>query len=137
MAIRTPAAGSKIAVLINATFVTIPNVEGIPEFGPMKGQYENTAINDTAKSFNTDLPDPGNIPLVGSWDSKDPAHAYLLAAAANEGAAESLKVTFHSTAMATFSAHVLSFRTSGAKGADEKFSCDLKVSGPVTYTAAT
>lgn len=134
--IKTQAAGTIIAVTINANFATIPGVEGIPEFGPQKSQYENTALNDTAKTFNTDIPDPGELQLAGSWDSKQATHAYLLAAAAAQGSPEAFKVTFHSGALSTFSAHVLSFRTSAGKGADEKFMMHLKLTGAPTYTAA-
>lgn len=134
---KTPAAGSYIAVKIGTVYTNIPGVEGIPEFGPEAAEYENTAINDTARTYNKDLPDPGDVTIGGSWDSKDTAHAYMLGCATNGHTNEDFKITFKSTATAQFNGNIMRFRTSAAKGQDEKFSCRVKLTGPVTYVAAT
>jgi hypothetical protein len=135
--VKTSAAGSFIAVLINATYVTIPGVEGIPEFGPEKGEYENTAINDTSKTFGDDLPDNGSLDLTGSWDSRDVSHAYLLTRGNTASTTDSFKVTWHSGATDAFTAKVMKFRRMGAKGSDEKFAMRLRAISSVTHVAAT
>lgn len=135
---KTPAARSYLQFLIGTVYTNVPGVEGIPEFGPEKKEYENTAISDSTKTYGQDLPDPGDLVITGSWDSQDATHAGLLASAANVSAvADGFKVVYHSNATATFSAFVMSFRTSAQKGADEKFSTRLKLSGAVTYAART
>lgn len=133
---KTRAAGSVLAVKINANYVNIPGVEGIPEFGGESAEYENTAINETAKTFNVDIPDNGTMAIGGSWDSKDATHSHLLASQAS-ATTDDFQVTFNSGAVATFSALVKSFKVSAAKGGDEKFSASLRISGTVNITAAT
>jgi len=133
---KTSAAGSKIQVTINGNFVDIPGVEGIPEFGPSKGEYENTAIDDLSKTFGDDIPDNGSLSLTGSWDSKNAAHAYLLTRANTASTTDTFKVVFHSGATATVTGKCMQFRTMAAKGQDEKFSINVRLTSVVNYTAA-
>lgn len=134
---KTPAAGSYMQIKINGNFVTIPGVESIPPFGPKKSFYENTAIDDAAKTYNADLPDPGEFTITGSWDSKDAAHAHMLASAADVDATDEIKTVWNSGATSQVNVLILSFVTSGQRGQDEKFECNMKLSGTVNYTAAT
>jgi hypothetical protein len=137
----SPSAGSKIEVTINATFVEIKGAEGIPEFGAEKGTYETTTISDTAKSFGADLADYGEVTLTGIWDSTDAGQAYLLAAAAVASQTDTFKATFTKKSGATnaatgsFSGLVLSFKVAAAKGAPQKFTSKVKLTGAVTWVA--
>lgn len=133
---KTSAAGSKLQVLINATYVDIPGLEGIPEFGPEKAEYDNTAIDDLSKTFGDDIPDNGDLTIMGSWDSKNAAHAYLLSRANTASTTDSFKTLFHSGATALFSGKCMRFRTSANKGQDEKFSTRIRLVSVVNYTAA-
>jgi len=129
----TPAAGSAIAIeLASGTFTNIP-CEGIPEFGLEASSIDATMINDTAKKFTVDTPDPGEISLTGDWDSRDAGQAALLASVKSQ---KNFKVTFRSGASATFAAVILSFKVSASKGSNEKYNSKLKLSGDVTYTTA-
>lgn len=134
---KTPAAGAVLQVNISSAWMTIPGLEGIPEFGPEKTYYENTAIDDTAKTFGADLPDPGELTITGSWDSKNTAHAYLESQARNTSASDAFQVVFHSGAKSTFTGLIGAFRTSAQKGQDEKFSAKIRLSGAVNYVAAS
>lgn len=134
---KTPAHGTKMAVKINGNYVNIPGLEGVPEFGPQAAEYENTAIDDEAKTFGKDLPDPGDMTITGSWDSKDTSHDYLMDCATNGHENDDFQVTYKSGAKAQFLANIMSFRTSAQKGKDEAFSSKLKLTGSVNYTAAT
>jgi hypothetical protein len=137
----SPSAGSKISVTIASTPTLIHGAEAIPEFGPEKGVFETTAIDDTAKKFGGDVPDPGDLTLTGIWDSTDPGQVYMLTSSQTPGATEIFTVDFQKKAGATtaakavFSALVLSFKTSATKGGGQKFTSKIKLTGPVVYTA--
>lgn len=135
---KTPAAGSYLQININGSLTNIPGLEGLPEFGPEKQEYENTAIDDAAKTFGVDLPDPGEMTLVGSVDLRNAAHNYMATQGAGTAATtEGFKAVYKSGATATFGAKILSFRIGAVRGQDEKFSCRVKLSGAVTYTPGT
>jgi hypothetical protein len=133
---KTPAAGGKLGININGAYVNIPGLEGIPEFGPEKSYYENTAIDDVAKTFNADLPDPGEFTLTGSWDSNNVAHQHMQAQSINASASDEMTAFFKSGAKAKVTGMIGSFRVSGQKGQDEKFSCKVRLSGAVNFTNA-
>lgn len=134
---KTPAGGSYIQIMVGTVYTNIPGVEGIPEFGPEKQEYENTAISDTARTYGTDLPDPGELVLQGSVDLRDATHLQMANHAANVLSSDSFKVVYASGALATFTGKVMSFRISAQRGQDEKFNSRTKLSGAVTFTAAT
>jgi hypothetical protein len=135
---KKPARGAVPAVKINGNYVNIPGVDGIPRLGGgTKAEYENTAINENARTYGTDLRTPPTAALSGSWDSKDAAHVYLLASAANVNAEEEFQVTYNSGAIIRSNVKVMSFDVDAEGGKDERFYCDLKLTGVVNVTAAT
>lgn len=134
---KTPAGGSRIQLQVGTVFTNIPGVEGIPGFGPDKQEYENTSISDAGRTYGTDLPDPGELQLSGSVDLRDSTHLQLSQNAANVLSSDNFKVIWASGAQATFAGKVMSFRISAQRGQDEKFECRVKLSGVVTFTAAT
>ena len=138
----SPSAGSKISVSINAAMTEIKGAEAIPEFGAEKGTYEVTAISDVAKFFGDDLPDYGEVTLTGTLDTTDPGQARLNASSAVAGVVDSFSVQFAKPpggttgALGTFSGLVLSYKPSAAKGAAQKFTSKVKLTGAVNWTAA-
>ncbi len=134
---KTPAAQSYIQLMIGTTLTNIPGVKGIPEFGPEKVVYENTSISDTARTYGTDLPDPGEIPLVLAVDLRDSTHLQMSNNAANISSTDQFKVVYHSGTNVTFNAKVLSFRMSAEPGGDEMATVRLKLTGAISVTAAT
>lgn len=133
---KTPARGSYLQVNTGSSLVTIPGLESIPEFGPEKSFYDNTAIDDTARTFGVDLPDPGEMTITGSFDATNVAHNYIWQTANNASITTTtpFSATFKSTAVYTFAAYILSCKVSGAGGADEKFTARLKLSGAPSRT---
>lgn len=138
----SPSAGCKISIKVNANFVEIKGCEAVPEYGGEKAVYETTAIADAAKTFGDDLPDNGEMPLGGIWDSTDPGQAALDAASRVAGVVSDFQVEWSKKGSAAtaakdlFSGLVLSFRKSAAKGGPQKFSSKVKLSGSVSSTAA-
>jgi len=139
----SPSAGSQIKVSISSTMTIINGCEGIPAFGGVKGNYETTPIDATAKTFADDVPDPGEITLTGTWDSLDPGQAHLLASSQAIGTVDAFEVDFtkkpgaSTAAKATFNAYVLGFQVATAKNKAQMFTAKIKLTGPVTVTATT
>src|ERR1035437_2532444 len=139
----SPSAGTTLAVTIANSVTTISGCEAIPEFGAEKGTSDTTAINDAAKSFGADLPDYGEITLSGIWDSTDTAQAHLMTSAASAQTVDVFTATFAkksggtNAAVAVFNGLVLSFRVSATKNNAQKFQSKIKLTGAVSFTAAT
>lgn len=135
---KTPARGSVLAVKINGNYVNIPGIQGLPRMGRgAKAEYENTGIDELSRTFGTDLSTPPTLEVTGSWDSKDAAHAYLLASANNVAATEDFQATYKSGAKFQCLGKVLSFDIEASQGKDESFYMGIKWTGTVNITAAT
>jgi hypothetical protein len=138
----SPSAGSKISVSISSTMTVIKGASGIPAFGPNSATYDTTSIDDSAKSYGKDVPDPGKFKLTGIWDSTDPGQAYLYTAAGTPNQVDSFEVDFQkkqnatTAAKATFSAVILSFQFSAEKGKPQSYECEVQISGAITLAPA-
>jgi hypothetical protein len=77
------------------------------------------------------------LQLQGSVDLRDATHLQLSQHAANVLSSDTFRVNYASGAKADFSGKVMSFRVSANRSQDEKFNVRVKLSGSVTWTAAT
>lgn len=136
----TPSAakGSKIEVNnVNGSFVVVEGASAIPRFGKKPAWIESAPINATAKYYAADIPDPGELEIVGERQKTDPGQASLLAWANGANTAlqtTQLKMTFSTGDIANVTVVVGGFEMSADQGQMVKFYVPCKISGDVSWS---
>ena len=105
-----------------------------PISGRDVNMIETTTRSSTgnAKEFVGGLTDNGTMELTGNFDITDAGQAALITW---EAQTKAVIVTFSDATTATFDAVVGAFNTDGPLDDKVTFTCSLKITGPVTYTA--
>ena len=123
----------------NGTLCLVGKLKSIGEVAPDSKEIDVTTLDSTGgyRDYVQGYRDAGTLHLEGYYDSDDAGQAALRTAYAN-GNAGTAVITFPDGAKATFSAYVKGYALGAAEvGGAVGFSATLRLTGGVTYTAAT
>ena len=131
---RVPSTGTLFQITMTGTPTNIPNT-GVSGFGADKTILDASALEDAAKQFVDDVPDPGEVTTKVMLDHSLPVIAYLFTRANTTGVTDTFTISPSGTTKKfTGTGIVMSFKPDLSKGAVQMADLKVKFTGPLTYT---
>lgn len=131
---KIKALGATITVATN----NIGGLNGITIPESVAADVDVTTHDSTAREYIGGLVDSGTVTLTGKFNIADTGQTYLRTAANQGGSPVACVVTLSDDSTASFNAVVVGFGTNvGDVDGAVEFTASLRISGAVTYAAAS
>lgn len=134
------AVGTGLPVPGSDTFTAVGQIESITGPGISKAQFEVTTFDDDAKTFLSDLPEPGSLEMTLILDGALADHVAIFGDASALNRQRNWQLELNDQGDLTtpttldFVAEVLTWEPSFAQGEAVKVDVSLQVSGAITPT---
>lgn len=116
------------------SYTPIANVKSFSGFDGSSSEIDVTNLSSTAKEYRLGLEDNGQFTMELDRDFSDAGQTALLAARDSQ-AAKQFKLLLPNGENATFTGYVKKFGVGGGVDQIVKGSVDIRISGPVTWSA--